>query len=229
MGGCKWAALSSVPQFPSVTRCARHPAGSWGTPRRGQGGPGCLGPHPQDTLPPLGQGLPPGCAELAWDYANSLLGLSPSCWGHRGWHRGDNLGSLRGAPGGVGAAGGVPCGLRGWGGGGRGVTRPQGAPLTLLIHLLQPLSHQDGEWPPGGGGPGGGGCRVPRGTAPVSPGSAGHGHGAAGSVASCAHPPRDPTGTRGRFVLELAAPAAGTAPRPRGGGSEPGTRSPPAP
>lgn len=64
VGGCKWAALSSVPQFPSVPRCARHPAGSWGTPRGVAGRPRMPGSAPPGHLAPPGQGLPP--AVLSW-------------------------------------------------------------------------------------------------------------------------------------------------------------------
>lgn len=89
---------------------------------------------------------------------------------------------------------------------------PREVPLTLPVRLLQPFGHQDGEWPPGGGNRAEVGAPARWGTAPVSPGGAGHCCREAGGVASCAHPPRDPVGTRGRFVRELAATAAGTAP-----------------
>lgn len=102
-----------------------------------------------------------------------------------------------------GAGVGAPC--RGWEWPGRGGRSPgsrsdSACPFSCSPSVTRMVSG------PRVGGPGGGGCPIPgsRRCRALARGS--------GSVACCAHPPRDPAGTRGRFVPELAAPAAGTAP-----------------
>lgn len=189
-----------------------------GTPQ--PGGPGW--PRTPASAPPghLGtpeQGLPPvvlswrGITLInpCWGSAGAAgvtgAGTEGTAWGHRGWHRGVPQERCL-AP--VGAAEGVSPGWGGVVGEGVpqrwvGVAGPRGAPLTLPVPLLQPLGHQDGEWPPGGREGGSGRRWVPHpggAQALVNPGSAGH--------SRCAHRPRDPTGTRGSFVSRwrLAVP-----------------------
>lgn len=148
-----WLQVGSAQLCASVSLCdqvCQAPCWELGHPTRGAGRPRMPGSASPGHLAPPGQGLPP--AVLSWHGITLIPARTqPELLGSPGLAPRGQPGVTKGCPrrGGCCWRGALrAAGLgREW----PGVTHPQGAPLTLLIHLLQPLSHQDGEWPRVGG------------------------------------------------------------------------------